>query len=65
MTNERPQLTPTRRYSTKEACSALGISRSTLYRYCKLGLLRPRYFKANCRPYYTGQEIIKLWMMTF
>ena len=64
MTNEQPQLSPAGRYSTKEACRALGISRSTLARYCKKGLLRPRYLKANFRPYFTGYEIVKLWTMT-
>lgn len=58
-----PTVAPQGRYDTKTACAKLGIGRSTLNRYRKAGLIRPRLHKANSRPYYIGAEITKLWQM--
>lgn len=64
MTATQPKVSPMGRYSAADTCGLLGISRSTLTRYCKRGLLKPRYRKANIRPYYYGHEILSLWTMT-
>ena len=59
-----PQVAPQGRYDTKATCRELGISRSTLARYTKAGLIRPRHHKANMRPYFIGAEITRLWTMS-
>lgn len=59
-TNE-PKVEAVGRYDTKRTCKELGISRSTLERYRKAGLLKPKYHKANMRPYYVGADVLKLW----
>ena len=61
MNPQQPKVEPQGRYDTKRACAEIGISRSTLNRYRRAGLICPRYHKANMRPYYTGAEISKLW----
>lgn len=63
MTAFEPQVANGGRYDTNTTCSQLGIGRSTLTRYRKAGLIRPRYHKANMRPYYMGSDIVKLWRM--
>ena len=62
-TNE-PKVEARGRYDTKATCRELGISRSTLARYTKAGLIRPRRHKANMRPYFIGAEITRLWTMS-
>lgn len=59
----QPNVSPNGRYSTSEACTRLGISRSTLHRYCRAGLITPRYRKANYRPYFIGSDITRLWTL--
>ncbi len=58
-----PNVAPNGRYDTNTTCTVLGVGRSTLNRYRKAGLIRPRLHKANSRPYYIGAEITKLWQM--
>ena len=57
----QPNVSPMGRYSTNKTCELLGIGRSTLNRWRKRGLIRPRYTKVNFRPYYIGHEILSLW----
>jgi DNA-binding transcriptional MerR regulator len=64
MTVMKPEVSPLGRYDTNRTCTLLGISRTTLARYRRSGLIVPRYHKANSRPYYRGEDITKLWMMT-
>lgn len=59
-----PQVAPQGRYDTKATCRELGIGRSTLARYMKAGLIRPRYHKTNMRPYFIGADITRLWAMS-
>lgn len=61
MNTQQPKVEPQGRYDTKRTCAEIGISRSTLERYRRAGLIRSRYHKANMRPYYTGAEISRLW----
>lgn len=63
MSIEKPNVEPNARYSTIQTCSELGISRSTLGRYCKAGMIPVHYFAANFRPFYYGKDIVKLWLM--
>lgn len=61
MTNTRPDVSPTGRYSVKETCDKLQIHRHTLSRYVQMGYIREVRSKINGRPFYTGLEIIKLF----
>ncbi len=61
MTTLQPEVAPMGRYTTNEACELLGISRSTLLRYSKKGLIRTYYRKANMRPFFHGSDITRLW----
>lgn len=64
MTAIQPHVAPNGRYDTKTTCAVLGIGRSTLMRYRKAGLIRACYHRANMRPYFKGNEITRLWLMT-
>lgn len=64
MTALQPEVAPMGRYSIRKTCELLGIGRSTLNRWRKKGLIRPRYSKVNLRPYYYGHEILSLWTRT-
>lgn len=59
-----PSVSPKGRYSTNETCSKLGISRATLNRYRKAGLITAQFRKANFRPYYVGKDITRLWLLS-
>lgn len=60
----QPNVAPNGRYDISTTCAKLGISRNTLQRYRKAGLIHTGYHKANMRPYFKGSEIIRLWSMT-
>lgn len=60
-----PEVAPMGRYDTKRTCAELGISRSTLERHRKAGRITYRLNKLNQRPYYRGQDIIKLWRTAY
>ena len=64
MNATEPNVSPNGHYDTKSVCSVLGISRSTLERYGRRGLIKPRYSKVNMRPWYLGSEITRIWRMT-
>nr|DAI48891.1 MAG TPA: Protein of unknown function (DUF3853) [Caudoviricetes sp.] len=49
------------RYSVTEACSLLGIHRSTLERYRLQNLIKAGFRAHTSRKFYTGYEIKKLW----
>lgn len=62
MTNERPDVHADGRYSINEVTALLGISRSTLRRYTDKGIVKCGRRRSNGRPFYTGRDIIQLWM---
>ncbi len=64
MTTEEPKVRPDGRYSVKETCQALGISRETLRRYTNAGAIIVKHRRVNMRPFYTGANILSLWRAT-
>lgn len=65
MTNERPNVALDGRYSINEVTAMLGINRSTLRRYTDKGLIRCGRWRTNGRPFYTGKEIMRLWIASY
>ena len=58
---ERPEVRPTRWYSTAEAVKILEMDRVTFYRKAKEGKLSRRYQASTMKPLYQGKELIKFW----
>jgi len=65
MTNNRPDVHTEGRYSINEVTAMLGINRSTLRRYTDKGLIRCGRWRTNGRPFYTGKEIMRLWIARY
>lgn len=65
MTTTRPDVTLNGLYSRKEAAKALGINTSTLHRYTERGLIKARTRRATGERVWKGEDIIKLWMITY
>lgn len=65
MTAVEPLVNLNGRYSVKETCEALKISRTTLHRHTVSGFIKPKYRRVNGRPFYTGAEIIRHWKSHF
>lgn len=65
MTSKKPDIHADGRYSTNETAALLGISRKTLGRYTASGLIKCGRWRTNNRPFYTGREILRLWMAQF
>jgi len=53
------------RYSVNETASLLGISRRTLQRYTEGRIIKCGRWKANNRPFYTGREILRVWLARY
>lgn len=64
MTAEKPHVNIEGRYSVKETCQMLEISRSTLRNHEQAGLIRRGFRKMTGRPFYAGREIIRYWSAT-
>jgi len=62
MNNEKPNVLMDGRYSINEVTALLGISRSTLRRYTDSGIVKCGRRRTNGRPFYTGKQILQLWM---
>ena len=58
MTKTRPEVPPTARFNVSDTARLLKISRTSVYRYKKLGMLKPM---ANGRFVFTGQSIMSFW----
>lgn len=65
MTANSPDVRADGRYSIKETSELLGISARTLRRYTDNGIIRCGRWKMNGRPFYTGREILRLWMAMY
>lgn len=52
---------PMGRYSTNETCELLGIHRTTLERYVRLGKIKFKIRRATTRKFFPGTEIIRFW----
>lgn len=49
------------RYNISQAARALGLSRDTIYRYMRLGLLATHVHAITGARYITGKEIRRFW----
>ena len=65
MTNEQPQLNMQGRYTVRETCDYLGISRETLRRHTIKGHIKVKYRRSNGRPYYIGSDILTFWRISY
>lgn len=61
MTNEEPKVTDRGRYTTTEAAALLGIHRNTLRNWAQSSKIKCTHRKVNCRRYFTGAEIKRIW----
>ena len=61
ITCNEPVVTATSRYSINETCSILCISRKTLAKYTKDGLIHCDFRPQSLRKFYTGLSIMKFW----
>lgn len=60
VTCDEPNVRSNSRYSINETCALLGITRKTLAKYTRDGLIQCG-FKPDLRKFYTGVEILKFW----
>lgn len=65
MSTQEPDVTLTGRYTPKETCALLGISRQTLHTRTQAGIIKAGIRKADNRKFYTGAEIRRHWMAQF
>lgn len=65
MNSKKPDVHADGRYSIKEVTEILGISRSTLHRYTEKGVAKCGRRKANNRPFYTGKEVLRIWVAMY
>ena len=61
VTSSEPRVMPNNRYSIKETCAILTISRKTLAKYTKTGMIDCGFRPTNQQKFYTGASIVKFW----
>lgn len=61
MRKTRPEVPPTARLNVSDTARLLKISRTSVYRYMKLGMLKPKANEYFGRFAFTGQSIIDFW----
>lgn len=61
MTTIEPKISPLARLELREAAEALGVNKSTILRWTRKGILRAGVKRSNCRKFWTGAELIRLW----
>lgn len=61
ITYDEPVVNVTSRYDINQTCKLLGISRKTLLKYTKYGLIRCGFRKETMKKFYTGLEILRFW----
>lgn len=61
MTHTRPEVPPTARFNVSDTARLLKISRTSVYRYVKLGMLNPMANEYFGRIVFTGQSIMSFW----
>lgn len=61
ITSSEPQVVATNRYNINETCELLGISRKTLAKYTKYGMIDCGFRKVSLKKFYTGVAIMKFW----
>lgn len=65
MTEFLPNINPLGNYPIGRAAQMLGIDRSTLRRYARTGRVKFSLRSDNCRMYFKGRDLIKLYNTTF
>lgn len=63
MIETEPNVNPKGKYELKAASEALEISRTSLARYTKRGLIRCSVSSLNGRNTWLGSELIKFWRL--
>jgi predicted DNA-binding transcriptional regulator AlpA len=61
MTCTAPNVSKDGRYSITESAKALGIDRTTIYRYIRQKLIKFGVHKYNSRRFILGSELIRFW----
>lgn len=61
ITPEPPAVSPRGRYTTMQACAALGICRKTLYVYLAGSRVKPKRGKVRKALILYGTDIMKIW----
>lgn len=61
MITSKPNVDPEGLYNTRQACKALEISPTTIYKYYQRGIIEGHVHKATGRYVFKGSDIIKCW----
>ena len=61
MTKTRPEVPTTARFNVSDTARLLKISSTSVYRYKKLGMLKPMANEYFGRFVFTGQSIMSFW----
>ena len=61
VTSEEPRVMPNSRYSINQTCAILTITRKTLAKYTKAGLIECGHRPITMQTFYTGRDIMKFW----
>ena len=56
-----PDVIATSRYSINETCALLGITRKTLLKYTRCGMIDCGFRKTTLKKFYTGLAILNFW----
>ncbi len=65
MTPNKPTIDLNGRYTVVQAAEILGVNRTTIWRWVKMGKLHPYVSKTNSRVRFKGQDIMHLWNAEF
>ncbi len=62
MTNTKPQVDENAKLELREAALALKVSPSTIQKWTAAGKMKSGTKKVNGRKFWTGKEIIRVWI---
>ena len=65
MVNEEPKVSDRGKYRIGEAAELLGVCRNTLRKYARSGKVKCGFRKVDGRRYFTGEEIKRIWRMSW
>ncbi|MBQ8969242.1 MAG: DNA-binding protein [Bacteroidaceae bacterium] len=61
VTSTEPRVMPNDRYTIKQTCAILTISRKTLAKYTSAGLIVCGQRPNTLQKFYTGKDILRFW----
>ena len=64
MSVERPDVSPTGRYSVEQTRELLGIARSTLYKWEARGYIKSHIHRHTMKRFFWGLDILRCWNAT-